>query len=81
MLLQCIAVFLFLRYDFHQIGTLELYVTVSFYLFLERYKLHVNVIDQFAETKCMLFDTLAKKFVTQTATELLDGSFDEVNCF
>ncbi|XP_010497041.1 PREDICTED: uncharacterized protein LOC104774076 [Camelina sativa] len=42
-----------------------------------RFKLHVSVIDQTGEMKCMLFDGSASEIVGQTAHDLLDGVYDD----
>ncbi|KAL9293409.1 putative nucleic acid-binding, replication factor A [Arabidopsis thaliana] len=40
--------------------------------------LHLHIMDQTGEARCMLFDSHAKEILGTTAHELLDGSFDEI---
>ncbi|XP_010507197.1 PREDICTED: replication protein A 70 kDa DNA-binding subunit E-like [Camelina sativa] len=43
-----------------------------------RYKLILDVMDSTAKTKVMLWDNNAQKLVNKTASEILDGNFDEI---
>ncbi|KAL9281230.1 putative nucleic acid-binding, replication factor A [Arabidopsis thaliana] len=42
-----------------------------------KFWLHLHIMDQTGEARCMLFDSHAKEILGTTAPELLDGSFDE----
>ncbi|KAL9299413.1 putative nucleic acid-binding, replication factor A [Arabidopsis thaliana] len=43
-----------------------------------KFWLHLHIMDQTGEARCMLFDSHAKEILGTTAPELLDGSFDEI---
>lgn len=43
-----------------------------------RFKLHLLIMDQTGESKCLLFDSFVKEMIGLTAAELLQGDFDEV---
>ncbi|KAL9812047.1 putative nucleic acid-binding, replication factor A [Arabidopsis thaliana] len=43
-----------------------------------KFWLHLHIMDQTGEARCMLFDSHAKEILGTTAPKLLDGSFDEI---
>ncbi|KAL9830730.1 putative nucleic acid-binding, replication factor A [Arabidopsis thaliana] len=43
-----------------------------------KFWLHLHIMDQTGEAKCMLFDSHAKEILGITAHDLLAGSFDEI---
>ncbi|OAO92807.1 hypothetical protein AXX17_AT5G29550 [Arabidopsis thaliana] len=42
-----------------------------------RFKLHVGVIDQTGDIKCIMFDSAASKMIGHSAFDLLDGVYDD----
>jgi len=45
--------------------------------FAPRFKLHVGVIDQTGDIKCIMFDSAASKMIGHSAFDLLDGVYDD----
>lgn len=62
-----------------QLCRLLVYIQHSLIHCFFNFQLHLMVNDDIGETKFMLLDMVARGYISESATELLNGSFDEVH--